>query len=343
MSNTDAAVAPGNRATARTHNIKRSVSLYSFQEEYYLRKMTLEEIIATCARLDIPGIEIIGDQMIRGYPNIPDAFIEQWHGWMEKYGRTPVCLDQFIDWNKYRGRLMTEDERVAVLVQDIKNAAKLGCSVIRVIHDTSAAVMEKAAPYAEEYNVRLGNEIHAPSHLDDAFSQSLVEMFERTGSKHVGFVIDFGLYTRRLPRVVSDRWLRDGMRPDIAQFIIDAYNRHEGLETLADDIDRMGGTENDIAMMRMGTHNIYVDPRRMLDLMPYIFHFHAKFNEMLPDYTEYSIPYDEVVPVLIEGGYNGYLSSEYEGNRHIQDAFEVDSVEQVRRHQVMLRRLLGEE
>ena len=58
------------------HAIKRGVSLYSFQEEYFLRKMTLEDIIATCAKLDIPGIEIIGDQMIPNYPNISDEFID---------------------------------------------------------------------------------------------------------------------------------------------------------------------------------------------------------------------------------------------------------------------------
>ena len=63
---------------------------------------------------------------------------------------------------------------------------------------------------------------------------------------------------------------------------------------------------------------------------------------MMPDYTEYSIPYEEVVPVLIEGGYTGYLSSEYEGNRHIQDAIEVDSAEQVRRQHVMFKKMLGE-
>jgi hypothetical protein len=64
---------------------------------------------------------------------------------------------------------------------------------------------------------------------------------------------------------------------------------------------------------------------------------------MLDNYTEYSIPYEEIIPILIKGGYNGYLSSEYEGNRHIQDVYEVDSVEQVRRQQVMFKRLLGEE
>ncbi len=76
--------------------------------------------------------------------------------------------------------------------------------------------------------------------------------------------------------------------------------------------------------------------------MPCIFHIHAKFYEMLDDGREYSIPYEKIVPVLIEGGYDGYLSSEYEGNRHIQDALEVDSIEQVRRQHAMFRRLLGD-
>src|SRR4051812_35367383 len=312
MANTGTVEAKSSTAV-KPNNIKRGVSLYSFQEEYFLRKMTLEDIIATTQKLDIPGIEIIGDQMIRGYPNVPASFFEQWHGWMQKYGRTPVCLDQFLDWNKYPGREMTEDERVESLVKDIKNANKLGCTVIRVIHDVPASIMEKAAPYAEEYNVRLGNEIHAPSHLDDEFSQSLVEMFQRTGSKYVGFVIDLGIYTRRIPRVVSDRWVRDGMRPEIARYIIDAYaetiGSRQGVDgaprkgagaTLAEKwaersnnelvqgVIRMGGTQQEIGMAHYAAHHIFADPRRMLEFMPWIFHFHAKFNEMLPDYKEYS-------------------------------------------------------
>jgi hypothetical protein len=87
---------------------------------------------------------------------------------------------------------------------------------------------------------------------------------------------------------------------------------------------------------------IYSNPRRLLDYMGHIKHFHGKFYEMLDDNTEYSIPYEEIVPVLQEGGYSGYIDSEYEGNRWIDDAFEVDSVEQVRRHQLLMKRLLGE-
>jgi hypothetical protein len=45
---------------------------------------------------------------------------------------------------------------------------------------------------------------------------------------------------------------------------------------------------------------------------------------------------------LIQGGYEGAIATEYEGQRMVQDIYPMSAVEMVRRHQVMLRRLLGE-
>jgi sugar phosphate isomerase/epimerase len=325
------------------HSIKRGASLYSFQEEYFLRKMTLEDIIAAAAKLDIQGIEIIGDQMIPGYPNAPESFFDQWHGWMEKYHVTPTCLDMFLDWNKFKGRSMTFEEKVESVRKDIHFANRLGCKVIRVITHTEPEVLERLAPEAEKYDVKLGVEIHSPFHFDHEYEQRLVAMYQKVQSPYLGFVPDMGIFVKRFPRVISDRWIRDGMKTEIAQFITQSYDRHEGLEHIGEDVEKMGSTPEDIGKAKGAGHFIYTNPRRILDFMQYVHHIHAKFYEMLPDYTEYSIPYEDIIPVLIEGGYNGYLSSEYEGNRHIQDAFEVDSVEQVRRQQVMFKRLLGEE
>ena len=42
--------------------IKRGVSLYSFQEEYFLRTMSLEDCIAAAAGIGANGIEIIPEQ-----------------------------------------------------------------------------------------------------------------------------------------------------------------------------------------------------------------------------------------------------------------------------------------
>jgi sugar phosphate isomerase/epimerase len=108
------------------------------------------------------------------------------------------------------------------------------------------------------------------------------------------------------------------------------------------DVRAMGGNQVDVRFAESLRHTVWSNPKRLLEFMPFILHVHAKFYEMLDDGTEYSIPYERIVPVLIEGGYDGYLSSEYEGNRHLHDAFEVDSIEQVRRQQLMLARLLGE-
>jgi hypothetical protein len=87
-------------------------------------------------------------------------------------------------------------------------------------------------------------------------------------------------------------------------------------------------------------HNAAYEPKRMLDHMDRIHNIHGKFYEMTEDLVEPSIPYDEIVAVLKKGGYDGYICSEYEGNRWIEDAHEVDSVEQVRRQQAMLKNLI---
>ena len=328
--------------------IKRGVSLYSFQDEYFLRKMTLEDIIATCAKMDIPGIEIIGDQMIPGYPHISDDFFKQWQGWIDKYEFTPVCLDMFLDTNKYDSREMTPDEMFESIQMDIVNADKLGCSVIRMMKSIPIDIIKKVTPLAEKHDIKLAFELHAPYHLDTPDEQRLIELFDKLQSPCLGFTVDMGIYTKRLPKVAIERFVRDGMKQSIADYLTKNYEAGTlppgaANKELAEKVREMGGREKDVYLAHLGVRMVYSNPRRMLDYMPYILHCHGKFWEMLPDFTEYSIPYEEVVPVMIEGGYNGYINSEYEGNDWISDKYEVDSAEQVRRHQVMLKRLLGEE
>ena len=338
---------------SQKHNIKRGVSLYSFQEEFFLRKMTLEDIIATTQKLGIPGVEIIGDQMIPNYPYISDDFVKQWHGWMDKYERTPVCLDMFLDWNKYKGRVMTDDERLESVSKDIVNANKLGCTVIRMIHDVQPELLEKLEPSARKYNVKLALEIHAPSYYDSPHEQRLIELFRRVQSPYLCFTLDMGVFTKKIPRVATERFVREGMKREIAEYIAKGYNTgtlpssHElgkPNTALNDKILAMGGRKEDIFWAMMGSHGIFGDPSLLKEYIPHTSHIHGKCYEiMVPEYREYSIPYEDIVPLLIEGGYSGYIDTEYEGNRWIQDAFEVDSTEQVRRHQVMLKQLLGEE
>jgi hypothetical protein len=77
----------------------------------------------------------------------------------------------------------------------------------------------------------------------------------------------------------------------------------------------------------------------MVALLPYVHCCHAKFMEMNDDCEETSIPYPEIVRMLIDQKWNGYLLSEYEGaDRNTSGA----AFTAVRKQHVMLRRLLGE-
>jgi sugar phosphate isomerase/epimerase len=323
------------------NKIKRCVSLYSFQEEYFLRKMTLEDMLVTCQELGIPGVEIIGEQMITGYPRISSSFFDQWHSWLEKYGLTPVCLDQFIFPQIYKNRLMTEDEMVASILEDIRVAKRLGVKLIRVQHSVTSRILERTVAEAEKAGISLDVEIHAPSTLESPFEQELVRTFERVDSPYLGFVLDLGIFTRRLGRIMTDRWMRMGMKPAVAKVIAECYDNRQ-MDKLEDDIRALNGTQDDLDATFLVKHLVNSDPRHILPYMKYIHHIHAKFSEMTDEGRDYSIPYEEIIPILVEGGFSGYLSSEYEGGWFIQDAFVVDGVEQVRRHQRMLKQLLGE-
>jgi sugar phosphate isomerase/epimerase len=325
------------------HRIKRGVSLYSFQEEYFLRKMTLEDCIRTAGEIGARGIEIIPEQSIPGFPHLSDEFVDTWFSWMEKYGTTPVATDLFLDTKRYPDRLLTLEEQIASIHRDIDIAVRLGAKKIRAIVNTPPAAMEGAAPYAQEKGVRLLLEVHGPLHYEHPWILEHLEVMYRTGSPALGLMPDMGTFVKRFPRLASERALRDGADPQLVDYIVKTYDEGGDTSQLPVTVHLRGGGPLEVGLANQATHYIWVDPRTMLPHMALIGHIQAKFYEMTDEGTEYSIPYEEIVPVLVEGGFDGYLSSEYEGNRHIQDAFPVDSVEQVRRQHAMFARLLGED
>lgn len=318
-------------------NIKRGVSLYSYQEEFFLKKMSLEDCIAAAAKTGATGIEIIGEQSIPGCPKIPsDEFVDQWFGWMDKYGVTPTAHDMFMDYNKKKGHYWSDDEAIESFKRDIAFAKKLGFKIIRVIVNVTPEIMERIIPYAEDADIKLGIEVHAPWHINSAWMHRHWEVMERTGTKHFGFIPDMGGFTKKLARVQVERMIRQGADPNIAEFVCNNHEKGVMAEYTIYEVSRMSNRRIDIAVAELSRHNTMVNPISLLEHIPRIIHIHGKFYEMLEDCTEYGIPYKEVIDVLNKGGYDGYISSEYEGNRHIQDIYEVDSVEQVRRHQQMM-------
>jgi len=323
--------------------IKRGVSLYSYQEEYFLRKMNLEDCIKAVADMGATGVEIIPEQMINEYPDLTDTFLEKWFGWMKKYNVVPTCADVFLESLLFKNRILSDGELVDLMERDLKVASQLGCFVIRTLCTTPTRIIERSLPLAEKYNVKIGLEIHAPLNLSSTWFEPYQALIDKYGSRWFGIIPDMGIFEKRPSRIHGERVIRDGANAKIVSYVTEGYMAGERKEVVEREIRKMGANSLDLGWMNKVFRTLYTDPQVLKKHKDSIFHIHAKFYDMLEDCTDDCLDYENVVAVLKDIGYNGYLSSEYEGNRTIQDAFPVDSVEQVSRQHKMFKRLLGEQ
>jgi sugar phosphate isomerase/epimerase len=306
---------------ASASDIQLGVSLYSYGGDY-LVTMTLEDCLADIADMGATGVEILSDTHIPGYPNPSAEWVEEWHGLLKKYGLAATCYSCWVDTRLHGDRAMAVDEAAAILLRDLELAHRLGFMVIRpklgvVTQDLLPdpvwrEAVERVLPDAQRLNVRIAPEIHAPTPLKSKIVDDYLALAKDTGTQYFGLLVDTGIFQTEV---------RTGTHSD-SQMIM-------GPKTLDPAL---------IAETRriMGTP-LAVDPRDMAELMPYVYHIHGKFWEMTDDLTDPHIPWGPVVKVLVEAGYKGSISSEYEGARDLYLASDV-----LRRQHVMLRRLLAE-
>jgi Xylose isomerase-like TIM barrel len=323
--------------------IKRGVSLYSFQEEMFLGQMSVEDCIAFAAAIGATGIEILPEQNMPGFPHIDDAEIARWHELLARHGCHFTAYDMFLDTKLRKDREMCDEEQIASIQRDLHLCHRLGIRNMRVLVFVRPDILGRCVPLAEKLDVHMGVEVHAPWHLEHAWILRTIDEAERLKTRHLGILPDMGIFMKHYPPVFRDRFIRQGARPEVVQYILDSHEAKIMCEYVIYEVAvKMKGNPAEIAMAETLRHNQYANPKRIGDFVPWFHHIQAKFYEMDADCTDPSISYDEVIPELIKAGWQGTLSSEYEGNRWIQDVQEVDSREQVRRQHVMFERLLAE-
>jgi hypothetical protein len=228
------------------------------------------------------------------------------------------------------------------LLADIKCANRLGFTNMRLLGSTPLPVVEKVLPAAEKANIKLNFEIHGPNRLEGRTVDAWVKMFEKTQSGYLGLNPDMSLFEKKPVAVRRDCQIRGGvLRADIAKYIDQAQADGVPQDRAVAEVTRMGGGTGD-QMYLESRYAGYQDPKKLVPLLKYAHHIHGKCYEMNADCQETSIAYDEVIPLVIASGFQGYIATEYEGQRFVMDNSQEDEVEQVRRHQVMMKRLLGE-
>lgn len=347
-------------------NIKTSVSLYSYQDEYYDGILDLEGCLRETAKAGATGVELLAEQMIKKFP-LPietEEFRAQWFGWMKQYGLTPICYDAFLENHIYDNRTLTLKEQINMMCRDLRLASMLGFTVLRTLVSTPLDVIEGSLEYAEKVGVKIGLEVHAPFSLNSGWADGYLEMIRRTGSKYFGFVPDMGIFCRNIPDVTRDQARRAGASEECIKIVDDAYAQRvekgfvkikydldlgkanmeyrmaNGMKEMMDAVQAAGGGPADLGYAGNSFTYSWSDPQDIIDNIDYIVHTHAKFYNVHEDGKETAVALPEVIAAYKKAGYDGFLSSEYEGGEHLRD-IGVDSITQVARHQAAMLKEIG--
>ena len=325
-------------------DIKLGLTLYSLTSEWAAGRYDLAGLLDAVDAAGIgPGIEIVASQTLRTYPLVTDEFVREWRDAFDRHGFVPSSFGANLDMGRRRERDMTPDEEYEFTVAQFRSARALGFPLVR-IQSAQPELIRRLMPVAEELDLTLGWEIHAPIGPNSPKVLAIRELYDEIDSPRLGFVADFSSTMHAMaPTTLRKLTAMAGLTPD-------DIDRLQQIWATDADINAQHGEfvdylrSRDIAPESLGSFarlafNMHgkVDPREWADIMPRIVHVHAKFYDIDESGNEPAIDYPELVRVFVEGGYSGFFSSEWEGHA-FADLGEADPIDLVRKQHDLIRR-----
>ncbi|NBC36147.1 TIM barrel protein [Novosphingobium sp. FSY-8] len=287
------------------------VSLYSYTDDFGT-VMDLEEALEHAADTGATGIEILGETHVAAYPEPSSAWVDHWHATIDRLGMRPTNMASWVDTRVTLTHTMTEEEGAAQIMQDLRLAHRLGFAFIRpkfgvvdeelTPHPIWRGAVARALDLAAQLDIVILPEIHAPTPIRHPVTEGYVDFIQKTGTKHFGLMIDTGIFQDR-PLTHWGGGITDEIRKGALSFL----------------------------------NGIAVPVEHLIDVIQYVPFIQAKFHHIDETLHDHHIPWDRLVPMLKKLNYNGFLSSEYEGERAPWVA-----IEQVRRQHCLIRKLEAE-
>ena len=264
---------------------KRGVALYSYSAEFGLEK-TLEDCFEDVHDMGAHGIEILANTHIENYPYPTEEWVEQWFRLCDKYEVVPVEYGNWIDSHVLGERDLTTEESYEMLARDIRLAHRLGFSVMRTKMPVISDTLEPVKNWREIIKMAL-------------------PLAEKLGIK-------------MCPEIHTPTNLKSEMVNDFIAFIEETGTKNFGLN-IDFSVFRTEFAEHEYR----DPNYVPNKPEDLIPLLPYVYCCHAKFIHMNDAFEETTIPYKEIIEVLKNQNWDGYLLSEYEGADNYDAGYEV--------------------
>ncbi|MFC0681577.1 sugar phosphate isomerase/epimerase family protein [Lysobacter korlensis] len=325
--------------------IDLGLTLYSLTSEWAAGHYTIGSLLETVAEQGLgPGVEFNGAQMLRSYPRVEDEFLRTWRDGLDEYGLVPSAFGTNLDMGRRKGDDMNPDEEFEFMEIQLRTAHTLGFKRI-VIRSAGAELLRRLLPVADELDLRLGYEIHAPSGPNDPKVLQIREMYEDIGSDRFGFTADFSSTMHSLSptlfRTLRSMGLNDehlSAMQDFWKQPLPMHERNSGFEEYLRSVGVDPKSLGPFSRLAFNMHGL-VAPEEWLDIMPQMIHVHAKFYDIDEHGDEPAMDIPRIVRQFVQGGYRGYLSSEWEGHA-FADLGESDPIALVKGQHKLMRQAI---
>lgn len=232
------------------------------------------------------GIEILANTHIENYPNPTDAWVDKWFTLCEKYEVVPVEYGHWVDCRVLQDRMLSTEEAIAMLERDMRLAHRLG---FRILRTKMSVITDDLSPVENWREIIKG----------------VLPLAER-------------LNLKLCPEIHIPTNLKSQIVQDYVAFIQETGTKNFGLNI---DFSVFRTRFNPGEFVSPGFEANA--PEDIIPLLPYIYCCHAKLFHMSDDFEETMVPYRELLTILKEHNWDGYLLSKYEGNDKYDAGYEV--------------------
>jgi len=295
-----------------------TASAFNLTPEVIRAERTAPDLALTLVERGVAtGIEIELGQMWRGFPDPPHpdarAFRDRLAAAGGRVSIVGVSIDEFD-----RGRRRADAERRAFLEPQLRAAAAVGATGVRLPIGQAGAILDDLVPLLEELDLVLYEE--AQGHETPTARPAAYDRIAQLDTPHVRLLLDISMLMPALPVTYLDRLERGGIRPDLLRRLRDEW-RDPATQDAVVDLLRSGQVPGPVHTLFMNLLVRFGRARApdLASVLPLLGAVHLKFWDLDDADDRISDPLRDVGAALAATGFTGTLCSEWGGQEWLDD------------------------
>lgn len=282
-------------------------------------------------------IEIEPGQTFRGFPTSTEAELDAFREALTAEGGRVSIVGASLDDVTPRGERLTDDEREAFLVPQLRAAHRIGAEAVRLpIGQAGSVLLRRVLPLLHELDLTILEEIQGQQTPQSPATHEALDLIADLDDERLGVLVDCSMFMPALPPSYLEV-MRAGGIPESLAGLLENDWRSPDTHAAVVGLLRTGGVPPLVhtlymnLLVRFGRSDVSV----IRPILPLVGAFHLKFWDLDDTDARVSAPLRDLAREL-GSQFSGTLCSEWGGHEWLDEA---DPTDMTRRHLALAREI----